>query len=126
MEGKWVSTNVTNYSEVWKRINDTCYEGRSISNINTDSLVEERQQIVLRKNVVLFINEIEEQTEEGVKQVYELTSNTPDTLLFSNNGMVYPNRITYKKMNDTMMKVKVERKGGENQIKFEYTLKKIK
>jgi hypothetical protein len=126
MEGKWVSTDVTNYSEIWKRINDTCYDGLSISHVDSDSLVEEREQIVLRNNAIHFINEIEEQTEEGVKQDYELNSNTPDTLVFFNNGMVYPNRITYKKINDTLMKVYIERKGGEDQIKFEYTLKKIK
>lgn len=126
MEGKWVSTDVANYIEIWKRTNDTCYEGLSVSHADSDSLVEERQQIVLRNNVIHLINEVEEQTEEGVTQVYDLTSHTPDTLVFSNNGMVYPNRITYKKINDTIVKVNVERKGDENQIKFDYTLKKIK
>jgi len=125
MEGKWVSIDVNNYSEVWKRINDTCYQGLSISPSETDSLVEERQHIVLRKNTIHFINEIEEQTEEGMTQDFVLITNTPDSLVFSNKGSNYPNRITYKKMSDTLIKVYIERNGDENQIKFEYTLKKI-
>lgn len=124
MEGKWVSIDVKNYTEIWKRVNDTCYQGLSISPADSDSLVEERQQIVLRQNSIHFINEIEEQTEEGVSQDFKLISNSSDSLVFSNNGLNYPNRITYKRMNDTLIKVYVERKGPENQIKFEYTLKK--
>ena len=126
MEGKWVSTDVINYTEIWKRPNDTCFQGLVISQAGSDSLVEERPQIVLRNNTIHFISEIEEQTEEGVTQDFELISNSSDTLVFANSSSNYPNQITYKKMNDTLMSVKVERQGGTNQIKFEYTLKKIK
>lgn len=125
MEGKWVSTDVNNYTEVWKRINDTCYQGLSISPSETDSLVEERQHIVLRKNTIHFINEIEEQTEEGMTQDFVLITNTPDSLVFSNKGLNYPNRIIYKKMSDTTIKVYVERNGDQSHMKFEYTLKKV-
>ena len=126
MEGKWVSVDVANYSEIWKRVNDTCYQGLSISPADSDSLVEERQKIVLRKNVIHLINEIEEQTEEGTTQDFELISNSRDSIVFSNNGLNYPNQITYKRINDNLIKVNVERKGDANQIKFEYTLKKMK
>ena len=125
MEGKWVSTDVNNYTEVWKRINDTCYQGFSMSPADKDSLVEERLQIVLRKNTIHFINKIEEQTEEAMTQDLVLITNTPDSLVFTNKGLNYPNRITYKKLSDTLIKVNVERAGDENQIKFEYTLKKM-
>ena len=125
MEGKWVSTDVNNYTEVWKRINDTCYQGLSMSPADSDSLVEERLQIVLRKNAIHFINKIEEQTEEALTQDFVLITNTPDSLVFTNKGLNYPNRITYKKLSDNLIKVNVERNGDENQIKFEYTLKKM-
>ena len=125
MEGKWVSIDVKNYTEVWKRINDTCYQGLSLSPADTDSLVEERLQIVYRQDAIHFINKIEEQTEQGMTQDFKLISNSPDSLVFSNNGLNYPNRITYTRINDNMIKVYVERKGDENQIKFEYTLKKM-
>lgn len=124
IEGKWVSTDVNNYTEVWKRVNDTCYQGLSMSPADTDSLVEERLQIVLRKNAIHFINKIEEQTEEAMTQDFVLITNTPDSLVFSNKGLNYPNKITYKKISETIIKVNVERNGDVNPIKFEYTLKK--
>ena len=126
IEGKWVSTDVPNYSEVWKRVNDTCYEGLSISPTESDSLVEERPKIIRRSDSIYFISEIEEQTIEGLTQDFVMTSNSTDTVVFANNDNNYPNRITYKKINDTIMKVNVERKSLEGPIKFEYTLKKTK
>jgi len=126
IEGKWVSTDVQNYSEVWKRVNDTVYEGLSYAPSQSDSLVEERPKIVRRNDSIYFISEIEEQTVEGLTQDFVMTSNTTDTLVFANNGYNYPNRITYKRINDTIMKVNVERKYIEGQVKFEYTLKKTK
>ena len=126
IEGKWVSTDVPNYSEAWKRANDTCYEGLSYAPSQSDSLVEERPKIVRRNDSIHFISEIEEQTVEGLTQDFVMTSNSIDTVVFANNGYNYPNRITYKRINDTLMKVNVERKSLEGQIKFEYTLKKTK
>jgi len=126
IEGKWVSTDVQNYSEVWKRVNDTLYEGLSYAPSLSDSLVEERPKIVRRNDSIYFISEIEEQTDEGLTQDFVMTSKTTDTLVFANNGNNYPNRITYKRINDSILKVKVERKSLEGQIKFEYTLKKTK
>jgi hypothetical protein len=126
IEGKWVSTDVQNYSEVWKRVNDTLYEGLSYAPTQLDSLVEERPKIVRRNDSIYFISEIEEQTIEGLTQDFVMTSNSTDTVVFTNNGNNYPNRITYKRINDTLMKVNVERKSAEGQIKFEYTLKKTK
>ena len=126
LEGKWVSTDVPNYSEVWKRINDTCYEGLSYAPSDSDSLVEERPKIVRRNDSIHFISEIEEQTVEGLTQDFVMISHSNDTVVFANNSNNYPNRITYKRINDTLMKVNVERKSLEGQIKFEYTLKKTK
>ncbi|MDP4164272.1 MAG: DUF6265 family protein [Bacteroidota bacterium] len=124
IEGKWVSTDVTNYSEIWKRVNDTCYQGLSVSPSESDSLVEERPRIVLRNNSILFISEIEEQTIEGLTQDFPMTSTSSDTLVFATKGQNYPNTITYKKMSDSLIKVVVERKNAEGPIKFVYTLKK--
>jgi len=126
IEGKWVSTDVQNYSEVWKRVNDTLYEGLSFAPSESDSLVEERPKIIRRSDSIYFISEIEEQTIEGLTQDFVMTSNSTDTVVFANNDNNYPNRITYKKINDTIMKVNVERKSLEGPIKFEYTLKKTK
>ena len=126
IEGKWVSTDVQNYSEVWKRVNDTCYEGLALSPAKSDSLVEERPRIVRRNDSIFFISEIEEQTIEGLTQNFVMTSSSDDSMVFANNDKNYPNRITYKRMNDTIMKVNVERKSLEGPIKFEYTLKKSK
>ena len=126
IEGKWVSTDVPNYSEVWKRVNDTCYEGLALSPAESDSLVEERPKIVRRNDSIYFISEIEEQTIEGLTQDFTMTSSSTDTLVFTNKGNNYPNRITYKRMNDTIMKVNVERTNIEGPVKFEYTLKRTK
>jgi flagellar basal body P-ring protein FlgI len=126
IEGKWVSTDVPNYSEIWKRVNDTCYDGIAVSPVESDSLVEERPRIVRRNDSIYFISEIEEQTIEGLTQNFVMTSTSTDTLVFANNDKNYPNRITYKRMNDTIMKVDVERKSLEGPVKFEYTLKKKK
>ena len=126
IEGKWVSTDVPNYSEVWKRVNDTCYEGLSFAPSNSDSLVEERPKIVRRNDSIHFISEIEEQTVEGLTQDFVMTSHSTDTVVFANNGNNYPNQITYKRLNDTLIKVNIERKSLEGQSKFEYTLKKTK
>jgi hypothetical protein len=126
IEGKWVSTDVQNYSEVWKRVNDTLYEGLSYAPSQSDSLVEERPKIVRRNDSIYFVSEIEEQTIEGLSQDFVMTSHSNDTVVFANNGNNYPNRITYKRINDSVMKVNVERKSADGQIKFEYTLKKKK
>ena len=126
MEGKWVSSDVANYTEIWKRVSDTCYEGLSVSPVDSANLVEERPKIVRRNDSIHFISEIEESTVEGQTQDFVMTSKSPDTLIFANNGVNYPNRITYKRINDTLMKVVVERKNTEGPIKFEYTLKKVK
>lgn len=126
IEGKWISTDVPNYTEVWKRVNDTLYEGLSIAPSGSDSLVEERPKIVRRNDSIHFISEIEEQTVEGLTKDFVMTSNSIDTVVFANNDNNYPNRITYKRINDTLMKVNVERKSLEGQTKFEYTLKKKK
>jgi subtilase family serine protease len=126
IEGKWESTDVKNYFEVWKRVNDTCYEGLSVSPTESDSLVEERSKIVRINDTIHFISEIEEQTVEGLTQDFVLTSSSPDSMVFSNKDLHYPNMITYKKMNDTLLKVAVEHKNTEGPIKFEYTLKKVK
>jgi len=126
IEGKWVSTDVPNYSEIWKRTNDTCYEGIAVSPAGSDSLVEERPRIVRRNDSIYFISEIEEQTIEGLTNNFVMTSTSTDTLVFANNDKNYPNLITYKRMNDTIIKVYVERKNLEGPVKFEYTLKKKK
>ena len=126
IEGKWVSSDVVNYTEIWKRVNDTCYEGLSITPVDSANLVEERPKIVRRNDSIHFISEVEEQTVEGQTQDFVMTSKSPDTLVFANKGVNYPNQITYKKINDTLMKVDVERKNAEGPIKFEYTLKKVK
>ena len=126
IEGKWVSTDVKNYSEMWKRVNDTLYEGLSYAPSQSDSLLEERPKIVRRNDSIHFISEIEEQTVEGLTQDFVMISHSNDTVLFASKGNNYPNRITYKRINDSLMKVNVERKGIDDPIKFEYTLKKTK
>ena len=126
IEGKWISTDVTNYSELWKRVNDSCYQGLSISPTESDSLIEERPQIVRRNDSIYFISEIEEQTVEGLTQDFVMTSSSKDSVVFANKGKNYPNRITYKRINDTIIKVDVERTNFEGPLKFEYTLKKTK
>jgi hypothetical protein len=124
IEGKWISTDVANYSEAWKRVNDTLYEGLALSPAETDSLVEERPRIVRRNDSIYFISEIEEQTIEGLTQNFVMTSSSTDTLVFASKDKNYPNRIIYKRMNDTIIKVNVERQNIDGPIKFEYTLKK--
>lgn len=126
IEGKWVSSDVANYSEIWKKANDTCYEGLSVSPVDSANLVEERPKIVRRNDSIHFISEVEESTVEGQTQDFVMISKAPDSLVFANKDVSYPNQITYKKINDSLMKVIVERKNTEGPIKFEYTLKKVK
>ena len=126
LEGKWKSNDVTNYTEIWKRVNDTCYEGLSLNSDASDSLVEERPKIVMRHNSILFVSEIEEQTVEGLTRDFALKSSSPDSLVFTNNAANYPNMITYKKISDTTLKVRMDRKSSDGLIQFEYTLQKIK
>ncbi len=126
IEGEWVNEKDSTYHEIWKQTSDSTYIGKAISINGKDSLVDENLKIALNKNKIKFYNEVEEQTEESKPQEFIFTSSNPDTLIFTNTGPYYPNKITYKRINDTVVVVKVERVNESEPIRYEFTLRKKK
>ena len=126
LDGNWVNEKDSSYLETWNRTNDSTYIGKSSSYNGKDSLVEENLRIVLNKKTIKFYTSIEEQTEESKPLEFILTSLDSDSLVFTNKENFYPNKITYKHLNDTLIAVKVERGGEGEAIKYEFTLRKKK
>jgi hypothetical protein len=96
LEGHWEMKFESGEStvEIWEKVNDTLFTGRSYEVAGGDSTLTERLQLVNRNGEILYIPTVTDQN-EGKPVIFKLTKSEGSSFTFENPEHDFPNTIKY-------------------------------
>ena len=110
-------------SEEWKKENDSTYSGKSFFIKEKDTIHMESILLTQKNGELLYIPMVKGQNNDE-PITFKLTSETNNTYSFENPEHDYPQKITYKKMDDTSLLATISGKQGGKQSQESYPMNK--
>ncbi len=110
-------------TETWSRENDSTFSGTSYFIKEKDTIHSESISLTQNKEELLYIpTVIGQNNDEPV--TFKLTSEAENTFTFENPTHDYPQKITYKKVNETNLLASISGKQQGKESKESYPMKK--
>jgi hypothetical protein len=95
LPGKWENKTADgNLLEIWKKTNDSIYDGASYFIKGKDTLHFETIQLIQKGEELLYISTIRGQNNDK-PAIYKLLNSTEKQLVFENPKIEYPKKIVY-------------------------------
>ncbi len=119
LEGNWQNiSDSSKFYENWKKINDSLFDGEAFVIAGNDTVFNEKMSIE-KSGENIFYNATVSDQNEAKPISFKLIYFFKTEMIFENKEHDFPNKITYKKISDDLLTVKIEGKQkGRNH--FEY------
>jgi hypothetical protein len=105
--GSWQNkTSDGDFTEIWKQKNDSVYIGVSYVIVKTDTVFYESISLEQKNKKWNYIVSVKNQNNEQPVS-FEMTSMTPNQLVFENPSHDFPSKITYTKITQDSMVAKI-------------------
>ncbi len=126
LAGCWAnrSGKITSY-ELWKKISDTLYEGKSFTIKGDDIAVDETMLLVQRGNDLWYIPTVKNQN-DGKQVPFRLTSAENKQLVFENPGHDFPQKITYTQWSADSLVAEISGTIEGKQQSRQFPMRKVK
>lgn len=100
-------------TETWERTNDTAFTGKSVTVAGNDTVFSESIRLIQMANTLFYLPTVKDQN-QGKEVSFTLTSFSPDVLIFENPTHDFPQKISYRKINDDSLVAEIS--GKENNL----------
>lgn len=110
-------------TENWTKTNDSTYTGESYFIKQKDTLHSEKIVLTQKNDAVLYIPTVTGQNNDE-PVTFTMTSEAENTFSFENPTHDYPQKITYKKINDTSLIATISGKQQGKQSQESYPMTK--
>lgn len=117
LEGNWSSYDNLIFNENWKVLNDSTLTGIGYSLNGEDTLLSESLKIQLRNQEIIYSATVMHQN-QGDAIPFILQASSHKTFVFENPEHDYPNRIIYKLIRDSLLRVRIETMKGTKPTTF--------
>jgi hypothetical protein len=126
LTGCWAnkSGKTTSY-ELWKKINDTLYEGKSFTIKGDDIAVDETMQLVERENDLWYIPTVKAQN-NGKPVPFKLISSDNKQLVFANPEHDFPQKIAYTQISTDSLVAEISGTIGGEQHARQFPMHKVR
>jgi hypothetical protein len=118
--GEWENKqDGLNVTEIWKKESDNVFVGRSYTIRNNDTLSSERIRLEQKGDSLFYVPIVKNQNQGQVVK-FALTTATDHQLIFENPTHDFPQKITYKLINNDSLFAEISGlyKGEEQSEKF--------
>ena len=121
----WIVGNWKNISEegklieIWKKINDSVYDGQSFFIRKKDTLHSEKMELIQKGENLFYISTIKGQNNDKPIQ-FNHNTEIEKQLVFENPKNEYPQKISYTRMPDDKMFIQIEgiQQGKSSSMRF--------
>ncbi|MCD4735559.1 MAG: DUF6265 family protein [Bacteroidales bacterium] len=120
LNGSWISADQS-YHEIWTNVNDTLIAGIGYTVEDNDTLFSETLQIINSTINTYYLATIPDQN-FGMPVRFDYISYDTGKIIFENKIHDFPNRIEYRKITDSTIKITVS--GTNNDKKINLVMKK--
>ena len=126
LPGKWENkTAEGNLLEIWKKTNDSIYDGASYFIKGKDTLHFESIKLIQKGEDLLYVSNIRGQNNDE-PAVFNLINSTEKQLVFENPKIEYPKKIVYNQITKDNLSIEISGiRGGKPSLE-KYPMKKIK
>jgi hypothetical protein len=107
LPGKWENKTADgNLLEIWKKTNDSIYNGASYFIKGKDTLHFETIQLIQKGEDLVYISTIQGQNNDKPAP-YKLINSTKKQLIFENPKIEYPKKIIYKQITKNSLGIEI-------------------
>jgi hypothetical protein len=123
--GEWFNNMPEgNLTETWTRINDSTYNGQTYFIKEKDTLHSESIVLTQKGKTLLYIPTVKGQNEDKPVEFKMMESKNENEFTFENPKHDYPQKIVYKKVNETNLVATISGKQQGKQSSESYPMKK--
>jgi hypothetical protein len=107
LPGKWENKTADgNLLEIWKKTNDSIYDGASYFIKGKDTLHFETIQLIQKGEDLLYVSTIRGQNNDK-PATYKLLNSTEKQLVFENPKIEYPKKIVYNQITKNSLGIEI-------------------
>jgi len=126
LTGKWENKTADgNLLEIWKKTNDSIYDGASYFIKGKDTLHFETIQLIQKGENLLYVSNIRGQNNDK-PATYKLLNSTEKQLVFENPKIEYPKKIVYNQITKDNLGIEISGIQGGKPSLDKYKMSRIK